>query len=316
MRVFKVEFGKFLDKLRELGYIPILPERNSLGDWHPAPREGRYDFPEEFENYFFPWLKDLVFPHESTFFEFDGKEFKEKIEGIPKLAFFARPCDVVALAYTDMFFLGKEFYDPLYQARRKALLVISVVCNRRCQKGFCDAAGAGPWAPKGFDVQLWKQGEEWLAEAGSQLGLRALEGFSEAEPRRVADLKAQIEAGFAQSRRFAKVEPYRPNPELYEKLGLKCFRCGGCVYLCPACTCYTQTPDGPKLLRHWDACLLEGYHRMAKGASLKPTQGDRLDFRYECKARVGLCTGCGRCSRTCIGHAAMEAYLEETLREA
>ena len=316
MRVFKVDFGKLLENLRALGYAPVLPKRNSLGDYHPELCEGQCDFPPDFENYLFPWLKDLVFPQESVLFEFKGGEFKGKIEPVPKLAFFARPCDVAALRYTDEFYLGKEFADPLYEARRKNILVVSVPCERRCEGGFCDLVGAGPFSRAGFDLQLWRAEGGWLAEAGSELGLGALEGFPEASPEELEPLKAKITAEFERTRKFSSVEPYRPNPELYEKLGLRCFRCGGCVYLCPTCTCYTQTPREETLLRHWDACLLEGYHRMAKGASLRPTQADRMAFRFECKLRVGACTGCGRCSRTCIGHAAMEAYLEETSRSA
>ncbi len=316
MRVFKVDFDEFLVKLRELGYSPVLPKKNSLGDWHPEVCEGSCPFPEEFENYFFPWLKDLVFPQESVLFEFDGTQFHERVDEIPPLAFFARPCDVTALRYTDRFYLGKEFYDPVYEARRKNLLIVSVVCRSRCEAGFCDAVGGGPWARAGFDVQLWRRGDAWLAEAGSELGLRALEGFPEARAEEIAEIKREIEAEFARTRRFAEVRPYRPDPELYRKLGLRCFRCGGCVYLCPTGTCYTETPREETLYRHWDACLLEGYHRMAKGASLRPTQAERMAFRFECKLRVGACTGCGRCSRTCIGHAAMEAYLEETAGEA
>lgn len=299
-----------LQALEKEGYQVLSPKMNPHGDWFPEPGLPS-EWPQGFQNYGFPFLKEAVFPLEEPLFFRYGEGFLPYTADERKLAFFgARPCDATALAYTDHFFTGRFFPDSRYRARRKNLAVIAVACQQPCPLSFCKAARAGPWARKGFDIQIYPDGSGWIAEARTSLGQRFLSPFQDAGKEDVSLARQALEGAFPDNLKLPHHEV--KDEELVRWLGERCFRCGACVWLCPTCTCYNQSamPGTEGVRREQDPCLLEGYHRMAGGASLRPTQADRMDFRNECKLGVGACVGCGRCSAACIGNAAMEGYFE------
>lgn len=306
------EIKEILHKFKDDGYRILSPVKNKWGDWFPEEiiPDG---WPSDFKNYFFPFLKDFVFPQEEPLFKIGERGFEELYDDVEPTVFFGvRPCDVTALSYTDYFYTGREFVDERYKRRREKLVVIAVVCLKSCEASFCHIVEAGPWAKEGFDIQLFLDGERWLGETGTERGEEILKytGFDAGEEE-LEKLKEKILREFKK----IKIKPeylfYRKNEELEKYLGDRCFGCGGCVWLCPTCTCYTERPlHTGGLMREQDACLLAGYHRMAKGFSLRPAIYQRISYRFECKLGVGRCVGCGRCSVTCIGYAAMEAYFE------
>jgi len=303
------DLTRVLRALEKEGYEVLSPQKNRWGDWFPEPGLPA-GWPGDFQNYAYPFLKEAVFPLEEPLFSSGGTGFVFHAAEDRRLAFFgARPCDAEALAYTDLFFTGRFFADSRYRARRRNLFVIAAACRAPCPKSFCVAAQAGPWARKGFDIQVYPAGGDWLAEAATLQGRRLLSAYPDVRREDLLRVRRELEGLFPAP---------GPLPRHTVRdaartgwLGARCFRCGACIWLCPTCTCYDQCrfgKDGVK--REQDPCLFEGYHRLAGGASLRPTQPHRMDFRYECKFGVGACVGCGRCSVGCVGYAAMEAYLE------
>ncbi len=300
-----------LENLQREGYSVLYPAKNKFGDWFP--REGipeKWD--EDFDNYLFPVLREAVMPTPEPVFNIE--DYSPIFHTYGKLTFFGvRPCDATSLAYTDSFYLERMFRDRHYEQRRKNILVLTVACTKPCQYSFCRTMDAGPFAKRGFDIQFYPAGNAWYAEAGSDKGKELLKEFPDADVEEVNAWKEKVLERFPLYDRSKLRFPI--SGELRGYLADRCFSCGGCIWLCPSCTCYNErTPAGLNVvIREQDACLLSGYHRLAKGASLRPTMNEMMGFRYECKLGIGNCTGCGRCSLTCIGHAAMEAYLERVL---
>ena len=109
----------------------------------------------------------------------------------------------------------------------------------------------------------------------------------------------------------------------WEEIGNRCLECGGCTYVCPACTCFTVSdrqvgPDEIERVRIWDACALGGFTRMAGGHNPRRAVHDRRNRRffrklahYFIQRELSMaCVGCGRCAAVCHGDVGMPSVVE------
>jgi ferredoxin len=109
----------------------------------------------------------------------------------------------------------------------------------------------------------------------------------------------------------------------WEEIGNRCLECGGCTYVCPACTCFTVSdrkvgPDEVERVRIWDACALSGFTRMAGGFNPRRAVHDRRNRRffrklahYFIQRELSMaCVGCGRCAAVCHGDVGMPSVVE------
>jgi ferredoxin len=109
----------------------------------------------------------------------------------------------------------------------------------------------------------------------------------------------------------------------WEEIGNRCLECGGCTYVCPACTCFTVSdrkvgPDEIERVRIWDACALSGFTRMAGGFNPRRAVHDRRNRRFFRKLAhyfiqrelTMACAGCGRCAAVCHGDVGMPSVVE------
>ena len=109
----------------------------------------------------------------------------------------------------------------------------------------------------------------------------------------------------------------------WEEIGNRCLECGGCTYVCPACTCFTvsdrQTgPNEIERVRIWDSCALGGFTRMAGGFNPRRAVHDRRNRRffrklahYFIQRELSMaCVGCGRCAAVCHGDVGMPSVVE------
>ena len=109
----------------------------------------------------------------------------------------------------------------------------------------------------------------------------------------------------------------------WEEIGNRCLECGGCTYVCPACTCFTVSdrqvgPDEIERVRIWDSCALSGFTRMAGGFNPRRAVHDRRNRRffrklahYFIQRELSMaCVGCGRCAAVCHGDIGMPSVVE------
>lgn len=277
-----------------------------------------------------PSPKEFLFPQYEGMLKYEGEEagVSDISDKGKRIIFGVRSCDISAIRLLDRFFFeGRS--DPYYEQRRRNTLFISIVCNNPDPTCFCSGLSTGPYLEKGFDIQLTDLGDRYLLQAGSEEGMRTVSStsFLFREPVK-ADYEDQYEVFLSSKARFQKrisLEGIRQmildgkvKDDFWQGVANRCFECGGCVYECPLCTCFTVTdrpyPDGIERVRLWDACMFKGFTRMAGGALPNEKMFMRTKRWYYHKLihypdTLGSfgCVGCGRCAITCPGKIDMAA---------
>ena len=265
--------------------------------------------------------KTVLFPQTEDILLFGKGGITKITEHEETVVFGVRPCDMRAIAFTDRFMARDNLVDPNYSARRHGMTCIVVACNEPpSETCFCKATGGELFLTDiPHDVQLFDAKNYFIALAGSDKGRTILENghfesATEEDRQKLAEIKERAShAGMATNGVQSATEKLLANKvddSFWERLADRCIRCGGCVYVCPTCTCF-NVHDYPGRLgylrcRSWDACLFSGFTRETSGHNPRPTQGTRLARRHEHKLKFGLmnyqeggCVGCGRCSDAC-----------------
>lgn len=271
-----------------------------------------------------PSPKEFLFPQYEPMLKYkgQGQGAADLTDKTKRVIFGVRSCDISALYLLDKFYLG-GYRDPYYAERRKNTLFISIVCNNPDPTCFCIGLGTGPYLEKGFDIQMTDLGDRYFVQTGSAEGAKAVRAMSFlfSKPKR-ADYEDQYEAFLSSKARFHKrinlegirqmILSKRVENDFWQSVADRCFECGGCVYDCPLCTCFTVTdrvcPEGIERIRLWDTCMFKGFTRMAGGffpnekAVLRTKRWYYHKLIYYPETLGGFgCVGCGRCTITCPG---------------
>jgi ferredoxin len=280
------------------------------------------------QDYVVPYnsLKDFFFPQVEVLLP------EKKLRSDKRHLFFgARPCDIKALNFQDLFF-GREPQDAYYITKRQNSLIISLTCNEPAKNCFCIFTKSGPYLEEqdNFDLQFTDLGEEYLVEAGNKKGkdfiLTFKEYFSESNGAHVKKkdhchkrCKMLMEKAYDMTKIEGELRDRDLN-QLWTDLGLRCTNCGGCEFICPTCFCFNiqdfKYNNAIKRMRSWDSCTYEGYSRMAGGFNPYHKREHRIKKRFYCKlyhAKMWFsmygCVGCGRCTSVCPVNLEMESFI-------
>ncbi len=279
-----------------------------------------------------PSPKEFLLPQMEQLFCWSEDGLEESLDKRRRMVFGIRPCDMAAVKILDRFYLDGGI-DPYYAARRRNTLFITIACTQPDPTCFCLGLGTGPFLKEGFDIQLTDLGDRFAIEAGSEAGNEIIKAFPHIfkQPGQI-DREDIYEARLASQSRFERhvnleqaarqILSGRLTDEFWESVALRCFECGGCVYNCPVCTCYSiidraHSSDSGRRMRIWDTCMLKGFTRMAGGAlpaEKKPYRTKRW-FHHKLihwPEKYGLfgCVGCGRCAVSCPGGIDMAAVVQ------
>jgi ferredoxin len=292
-------------------------------------------------NPFYPPKRYVLPPieHLMTFHRENGQVEIIPADPPPPTAIFGiRSCDVAGIWHLDRFYLGGKFRDAYYEQRRKNLFLVNLVCTDPAQdigeECFCVCADTGPAARDHFDLQLMDLGDgQYMAVAGSDAGeaLFSENLFGKATPAHVERRRAILDDV---RKHFKKTTSWFPATvryvsqgkvleKVWEEIGNRCMECGGCTYVCPACTCFTVTDrqtgaNECERVRTWDSCALAGFTRMAGGFNPRRAVHDRRNRRFFRKLAhyfiqrelAMACVGCGRCVDVCHGEIGMPSVVE------
>ena len=287
--------------------------------------------------------KVIGFPQLESLFEFQGGKVTETVPSPgKKLLFGLRACDLKAIRFTDGFF-KKDFEDIYYLSRSKDRLLVLVGCKRPPRDCFCTSTKTGPFLPvlnggkdSDFDLQMVDVGDAYVVEVGSKKAEEFINSyrkfFDEASSQMIAEskkAKSEAERAITRNMDFEKAiknfcEDRFPK-DSYEQIAQRCIYCGGCLYVCPTCTCFNvfdeKKADSGRRYRNWDTCVLEGYTREASGHNPRQQKWLRTARRYEHKLKydyltTGMsgCVGCGRCLASCPVNIGIVQVIEEAAK--
>jgi ferredoxin len=340
---------KIVDLLRQRGYEVIAPfcDRGRDTCFDTVTDANRSRIQLHLPNPYYP-PKRFVFPHIERLMTFRKPNGEVQIEPAyeePRRALFGvRSCDVEGIWHLDRFYLGREFRDVYYEKRRRNLFLVNMVCTDPAQdigeECFCLCTDTGPAARGHFDLQLMDLGDgEFMAAAGTPAGEELFESaiFRKGTAAHVERRRAILEdvrrhfktttSWFPATVRY--VSQGKILDQTWEEIGNRCLECGGCTYVCPACTCFTVSdrtvgPNETERVRIWDSCGLAGFTRMAGGFNPRRAVHDRRNRRFFRKLAYYFiqrelsmaCVGCGRCAAVCHGDIGMPSVVEMLRRAA
>ena len=234
-----------------------------------------------------------------------------------------RPCELAAIAIQDRVFLGGEYQDRDYAARRADVFLVAVDCGDPSALCFCTSVGGGPEATEGFDLaltELLEDGEHrFLVRAGSPAGNAVLAELPVHEATATdQDAAAAIVARAARDmeNRFDTTDLHdllmrNLDAKRYDEVAERCLSCGNCTLVCPTCFCThvedTSALDGSSAerTRVWDTCFSVQYAEV-HGGNTRPTP--RARYRQWLTHKLATwedqfgslgCVGCGRCIAWC-----------------
>lgn len=330
----------------------LLKSRNEV--WAPVKGEGGDTFLSQIDSakqiapeYVNGFLgaKRYVFPQLEELFRFkkgkNGTTLETESDQPRAVIWGIRPCDMSAVNYFDSFFgqgaksgpgwkSGDPLPDPLYEKRRERAVFITLACNQAGPKCFCVCTDSGPFLSKGFDIQLTDLGTYYLVEVGSPKGGEFVKEFktlfgtgNENDMKLRRKLEVEAEKTFQQpvsffAKAMRKLDGGKVDQKFWEKVAGYCIGCGGCIYVCPMCSCFDvddkmESDTEGLRYRSWDTCDFAGFTREVSGHNPRASRADRrkrwfyhkLSMDYLEKNPVIGCVGCGRCVVTCPGEVDM-----------
>jgi sulfhydrogenase subunit beta (sulfur reductase) len=287
-------------------------------------------------------LKKFFMPQRETLLEFklDKRSNAEAIvECEPVTIFGAHTCDLAGIQCLHMVFSERP-KDYNYLTRKSKVTLIGLECNEYCDEyASCHLVNAS-FPGGGYDLFFTDLGDFFIVHVNTISGeeiLNATGSFGQADTAHRNALKSLRDH---KRKVFSNEVPIKTSriPELFDvtfrarvwkELEERCLACGNCTNVCPTCYCFDIRDELDLSLKHgvryrvWGSCQLEPFARVAGGINFRKDRSARQRHRYYRKFRYPVdrfarffCTGCGRCTRTCMASISLKETLNELIKES
>lgn len=320
--------NNLLDRLIKAGRRVVAPCVNSGTPlYEPLTESSQIELKElprrSAKEVFFPVCEDILS------YEKDGLNVKLKDADtslFPETVLVSvRPCDAAAIPVLDAVF-SWDYKDQLFLERRRKTTIMGIACTKSDDACFCSGVGLSPADSRGSDLFLTPlEAGGYLCETFSEKGeelVRAYAGlFSEATGAKPLSLAEACTEKFDLKKVKAWLGNHFEDP-LWDEIAVRCVGCGACAFVCPACHCFDIVDEGTekqgKRRKSWDACGFWKFTHHASGHNPRNLQPKRYRNRimhkfkyYDDKFGQTLCTGCGRCIRSCPVGIDIASIVEE-----
>lgn len=292
--------------------------------------------------------KHVLFPRSERLFSFRREAdlsvtLEEAQKTGPQLIFGMLSCDARGFLGFDPVYGGGNSKgaaaDPYYLGRRDEAVLIVRACKNALNTCFCTWVGGDPASRDGADVLVTELDEGMVLEPVTDKGEALMEssllkaagaGQINAATALHDQCRAQMAiAGAVPDISTAPAALYSlfENAEFWSGQSAGCLSCGICTYLCPTCYCFNITDEeagsGGVRMRSWDNCMSYQYTLEASGHNPRPGKAERLrnrighKFAYYPRTNEGrfLCSGCGRCIKSCPSSIDIRRIVLDALSE-
>jgi len=286
--------------------------------------------------------KKYFMPQRETLLEFDIGE-NPSVEAIADLEaitlFGVHTCDLAAIQCLNMVFSERP-KDYHYLLRKKHIDLIGLECNSYCDE-YANCAAMDTHLPAGgYDLFFSDLGDDFIVDIATQRGEEIVGKtavFIKANDLHLSALRELRENKKAVFKNELAVAPTKIldlfdrsfRSTVWKDLQERCLACGNCTTVCPTCYCFDIRDEidlnltSGRRYRIWDSCQLEPFAKVAGGENFRKERSARQRHRYYRKFRYPLdrygrffCTGCGRCSRTCMASIRLKETLQALVKES
>jgi sulfhydrogenase subunit beta (sulfur reductase) len=285
--------------------------------------------------------KKYFMPQHETLLTYDvskGQEMRAVVEVEELVLFGVHTCDLAGIQCLNVVFSDRP-QDLHYMIRKNYITLIGLECSDYCDS-YANCAMLHNHLPKGgYDLFLSELEDCYFVDINTHKGELLVEESGLFEPVTPLEDKQMQELRNAKKKIFKSEVPisYQNIPRLFDEtfdsdvwrqIGEKCLSCGNCTNVCPTCYCF-DVLDEPELdlskgrrIRVWDSCQHENFAKIAGGESFRDERLDRKRHRFNRKFRYPMvrykrmfCTGCGRCSRTCMAKIDLKETISALMEE-
>lgn len=285
--------------------------------------------------------KKYLMPQRETLLEFNvsrGLESTPVVEHEKTTIFGVHTCDIAGIQCLNMVFSTRP-RDFNYLDRKGRTTIIGLECNEYCDEyASCNLVNAN--LPNGgYDLFFTDMGEYFIVHVNTQAGediIKAAKFFEDANDEQLNALASLREKKREIFKNEVTIDPRKIHElfdksfdsKVWEELGEKCLACGNCTNVCPTCYCFDVKDEmnldlkSGKRYRVWDSCQVEPFAGVAGNHNFRKERADRQKHRYYRKFRYPVdkyhrlfCTGCGRCSRTCMAGIRLKDTLNALIKE-
>lgn len=288
------------------------------------------------KKYFFPQKQKL-----GAFKMGEVKMDETTVEAAPTVIFGAHTCDIDGMECLHTVFRSDPV-DPYYKKIEKLITVIGYECMAPCDEHATCVTMETHNPKAGYDVMVTEAGDKFILQINSNKGDALISNgnpvFKEADPGEAKTALKKLRAEKMEKFKKNINAFYKELPEIFEKsyeskvwedVGKKCVSCGNCTAVCPTCYCFDIYDEvklditGGERNRVWDSCQLEEFAEVAGGENFREERSSRQRHRYYRKFSYPVkkynkffCTGCGRCTRSCMAQISLIETVNDITKES